>query len=65
MAHFLQMLEESLLNKKTESRKFPGGQWLGCHASTARDTGSNPCQGTKMPQVIGHSQSKTKFLNGD
>ena len=54
------MLEESLLNKKTESRKSPGGQWLGLHASTARDTGSNPCQGTKIPQVIGHSQSKTK-----
>ena len=33
-------------------------QWLGLHASTARDTSLNPGQGTKTPRVTQHSKKK-------
>lgn len=54
------MLEESLLNKKTESRKSPGGQWLGLHASTARDMGLIPGWGTQTPHAAQCQKKKKK-----
>ena len=35
-------------------------QWLGLCASIARGTGSNPGQGTKIPQATWHSQKKKR-----
>ena len=35
-------------------------QWLGLCALTAKDWGSIPVQGTKIPQSVQHSQKKKK-----
>ena len=37
-------------------------QWLGLHAFTAKDTGSIPGRGTKIPQAMRCSQKKKKGL---
>lgn len=45
--------------------KVPGNslvaQWLGFHASTARDTGSNPWQGTKYHKSQDTAKTKQNF----
>ena len=35
-------------------------QWLGLHALIAKGVGSIPAWGTKIPQVLWHSQKKKK-----
>ena len=46
--------------EKTLSRNSLVVQWLGLHAFTARDLGSNPSPGTKIPQAVHWPQNKNK-----
>ena len=51
--------------KKADKKKAYIGtslavQWLGLRASTARDTGSIPSRGTKIPHATWHGQKKKK-----
>ena len=42
--------------------EFPGIQWLGLCALTARDPGSIPGEGIKIPQALQCSQKKKKKM---
>ena len=46
--------------EKTLSRNSLVVQWLGLHAFAARDLGSNPSPGTKIPQAVHWPQNKNK-----
>ena len=48
--------------EKTLSRNPLVVQWLGLHAFTARDLGSNPSPGTKIPQAVHWPQNKNKKM---
>lgn len=42
--------------------EFPGSQWLGLYALTARDPGSIPGEGIKIPQALQCIQKKKKSV---
>ena len=41
-------------------RELSGGPWLAFHALSAKDPGSIPSQGTKIPQTTRHHQEERK-----
>ena len=41
--------------------EFPGGKWLGVHASTAGGTGSISGRRTKIPQAAWYDQQTKKY----